>query len=889
MFFGIVFFIYQLNYSQYSYKEVLKIAEDKNITEVYSDSILNTFEKKDSLFAEAAHSFSYYHYKVKKNYELGIKYGLIEIKALENNKLLNENYTNALYNVAKFHNRTRKFNLAIAYYKKAIKTNVFPKKIAQSYCEIGECYFKKGDYFKSQEYYLKGIPLIEKFGTLNNILSYYISFSFNCEKTYRKEDLKLGVYFLKKSDSIIKFDNSTNADYARVSIYNTLGNIFLSRNNYKKSKFYYKKSLASSSKINDSIGISNTSLNLGELYLNEGNDSSKYYFDRSIKFDKTKYNLSETYRNLGRYYINKQMYEKALIFTNKSIAYNFHVNTYDSIFKLTNNDFVNILHKKSLFEALKLKLELLLTFYRLNDNKNYLNDILKLSKLSEKFIIAIVNSNKAENTKFLWRSEVSSIYNLAIEASNLLNDKASLYYFNEANKAFLLQQSIIQNSGLLELPETILAKEQALKNIILSIEKSKVNNDLTVNQREALFDAKNKYEEFKDSIFEIYPYIKESILDTSPVSYTSFKEEIKKDEAYLHFSINKMSEQQASLSLLFSTNLKVTNFLVNLTKHDLEQIAIYKSYLLKPIQSSVDLNLYKKAAQHVFKLFFPDDILEELKSKHLYIIPDVKYENFPFESLVVSDKLNDYLIHYLDVSYTYSFTFLTNNNYRKVNNSSVSVFAPVDFSLSNLNNLSSSYDEAVGVSSILNAKLYLKNKATKANFIKELGASNVIHLSTHATSNSTPKIYFSDTSIDLSDLYVYKSNLDLVVLSACETNIGETKVGEGTLNLSRGFFTSGTKSVVSSLWNVNDKSSSFIMESFYKELKAGKTKSKALNNAKRDYLSKHSLSELSPYYWSSFILIGDTNTINLNSFNYMLISVLILLFMLIIIFFKKRG
>ncbi|MFD0992177.1 CHAT domain-containing protein [Tenacibaculum geojense] len=889
--FFLVFFLFVTSVNaQYSKDYILQFSNKLELNESTIDSILTSIPKKDSLYAKAAHNFSFYHYKMK-NYELAIKYGLLELDVLDKNELFNNDYTNILYNLGRYYYFKNQYNKAIGFYSKAIKTNIYQSKIAQSYCQIGECYFKKGDYYNSSDYFKKGIKLLEKHGEKISVISQCIRYADNCNKTNTKSAMISGLVYLKKADSLVPLSRYKKIKNYKKLLYNTFGNFYSSDwlYDFEKAKTYYNKSITICNSLNDNRFKSNVLMNKGELYAKAKSDSSLFFLNKSLDInnDDFKFRVLE---NLSNYYYKKKQYKLSAENSKKSIINNLFFEDSNFLIDISTNEILKAKDKRSLIQAL---FELLKSYYYLyknNNQKEYLKDLVKTSLFAEKVVKTLVNESKNSRTKFLWRSEVSSIYNLAIEASNLLNDKASLYYFNEANKAFLLQQSIIQNSGLLELPETILAKEQALKNIILSIEKSKVNNDLTVNQREALFDAKNKYEAFKDSIFEIYPYIKESILDTSPVSYTSFKEEIKKDEAYLHFSINKMSEQQASLSLLFSTNLKVTNFLVNLTKHDLEQIAIYKSFLLKPLQSSVDLNLFKKAAQHVFKLFFPDDILKELKGKHLYIIPDVKYENFPFESLVVSDKLNDYLIHYLDVSYAYSFTFLTNNNnYRKVTDSSVSVFAPVDFSLLNLNNLSSSYDEAVGVSSILNAKLYLKNKATKANFIKELATSNVIHLSTHATSNSTPKIYFSDTSIDLSDLYVYKSNLDLVVLSACETNIGETKVGEGTLNLSRGFFTSGTKSVVSSLWNVNDKSSSFIMESFYKELKAGKTKSKALNNAKRDYLSKHSLSELSPYYWSSFILIGDTNTINLNSFNYLLISVLILLFMLIIIFLKKRG
>ena len=71
-------------------------------------------------------------------------------------------------------------------------------------------------------------------------------------------------------------------------------------------------------------------------------------------------------------------------------------------------------------------------------------------------------------------------------------------------------------------------------------------------------------------------------------------------------------------------------------------------------------------------------------------------------------------------------------------------------------------------------------------------------------------------------------------------------------------------------------------------LKKGKTKSKALNNAKRKYINTHSLSEISSYHCSSFILIGDTGVVELRSYTYLYISFGIAIILIIIFFFRKK-
>lgn len=165
-----------------------------------------------------------------------------------------------------------------------------------------------------------------------------------------------------------------------------------------------------------------------------------------------------------------------------------------------------------------------------------------------------------------------------------------------------------------------------------------------------------------------------------------------------------------------------------------------------------------------------------------------------------------------------------------------------------------------------------------------------MHLATHANaSNETsPWIAFKNEKLYLNELYTIKNQAELVVLNACNSSLGKINNGEGIFSLARAFFYSGANSVVSSLWNVNDKSNTEITISFYNYLKEGKTKSAALRQAKLDYLTSHSLSESSPYYWSSLILIGDNSAIELND-NLLINSILGVLFLLFVIFRIKKS
>ena len=97
----------------------------------------------------------------------------------------------------------------------------------------------------------------------------------------------------------------------------------------------------------------------------------------------------------------------------------------------------------------------------------------------------------------------------------------------------------------------------------------------------------------------------------------------------------------------------------------------------------------------------------------------------------------------------------------------------------------------------------------------------------------------------------------MVVLSACETAMGKQIKGEGNLSLARAYFQAGAKSVIASLWAVNDESTARIMIDFYKYLGKGKRKDEALQQAKLDYLAWADPAYQHPYYWAGFIAIGD--------------------------------
>lgn len=173
--------------------------------------------------------------------------------------------------------------------------------------------------------------------------------------------------------------------------------------------------------------------------------------------------------------------------------------------------------------------------------------------------------------------------------------------------------------------------------------------------------------------------------------------------------------------------------------------------------------------------------------------------------------------------------------------------------------------EALTAEKIFHGKALLGVDANIHAFQNLAGQYKILHLSTHGKANDRNGEYgylgfaLPDGTIDrlyAKDIYNFSLNADLVVLSACETGIGQLHRGEGIISMARAFAYAGAKSMVTSLWQVDDERTSLLMQYFYNNLQKGMPKDEALWQAKRDFL-KENKSNAHPFFWAGFIPIGD--------------------------------
>lgn len=141
----------------------------------------------------------------------------------------------------------------------------------------------------------------------------------------------------------------------------------------------------------------------------------------------------------------------------------------------------------------------------------------------------------------------------------------------------------------------------------------------------------------------------------------------------------------------------------------------------------------------------------------------------------------------------------------------------------------------------------------------------ILHLSTHGYTSGKPGIEFYDRQMSLNELFGFRLRAALVVLSACETGLGQVETGEGVINFTYGFAYAGASSVITSLWKINDLSTALILRDFYKNL-ASTGRMRALQKAQQAYLvSDIPEYEKSPYYWAGLNFYGQDGPVRQES------------------------
>ena len=179
-------------------------------------------------------------------------------------------------------------------------------------------------------------------------------------------------------------------------------------------------------------------------------------------------------------------------------------------------------------------------------------------------------------------------------------------------------------------------------------------------------------------------------------------------------------------------------------------------------------------------------------------------------------------------------------------------------------------DEVKMIGQILNVEPLTGKNATKEQVLSRLNSVSLVHIAAHGSAERgeillSPNLGCSEPPEDkdflltMTDVLNAKLDAKLVVLSCCHSGRGEIKA-EGVVGIARAFLGAGARSVIASLWAVNDEATLVFMRHFYEHLVKGQSASKSLHEAMK--MMRESDDFNAVMYWAPFMLIGDDVTLD---------------------------
>ena len=266
----------------------------------------------------------------------------------------------------------------------------------------------------------------------------------------------------------------------------------------------------------------------------------------------------------------------------------------------------------------------------------------------------------------------------------------------------------------------------------------------------------------------------------------------------------------------------------------------------------------KKGASLYNTLIKP--VEQYIKGKELIIIPHQVLHYLPFHSLVTGNGrflIEEYSVRYLSSGSVLKFITVKDIPF----NGKGAVFGNPDFGDIG-GRLRYAEREANEIKKFYPASdLFLAKNANIKNTGKITEIYSLVHFAAHSELDENNPLESGiklageggeyQDYLKVKDLFSWNIKMSLVVLSACETGIGEVTSGDEIVSLTRAFIYAGTPSVIATLWQVNDRASYLLMKEFYRNLKSN-NKAESLRKAQLKVAEEYP----HPYFWAGYFLSG---------------------------------
>jgi CHAT domain-containing protein/Tfp pilus assembly protein PilF len=833
-----------------------KAARDDNLNS-YS---LEIFEQAISLGRETG----FPNYELKCLRQMGLTYwqmGRIELflesnkKGLDISNRINHKIEKAkcLNNIGVYYQKQNDYPLALINYENAlsiIQATDDQSTEAECLSNIGILYRDLGNLPKAQEYLLGAFELDKKAGDIdsisidmNNIGSVYLRCGIDGQNTH---DLLLAMDMFRRCVSLLGIDKTNSL--LKYSALNNMGIIQCEMKefiNARKSFYLAINSIDKRYYPNEKCQIYN---NIAASFIYENRiDDAIEYFSKAIEIgsEHSLVNiLMESYLGLGQCYEIKKENNSSISYYKKSIE------AMESVWDQIPSEPFKIGYARNKMDAYHRIIKILVSLYNANSQTTSLEEIFnyveraKARAFLENIRESWEGGNKGTNTIYSERQQETS-----------------------KNISALYRKLLSRN---------LAAESKQQSNNELESEKEKYTSIISENKAEALNRAKN----ISIEICNI-SQIQNQITNGKTVLLEYFIEE---KESYVFM----ITRKDAKLYVLAG-------------RDDLERSL--RAYIKILSFRSNDNNVGNEAALRIGKELIPFEnsgLLDDAEA--LIIIPDGILYYLPFETLRATiGHGSGYLVEKVEISYCPSasslFILKKRKNYNVGQKALLALGGPIYGTRSTSkhdmpkNKVSSQLYSEQGFrfpslpfskKEVLEiGKLFDKGERTvlvggeaSEEAIKTLPLNEyrLIHFACHGYLDeripfrsslvlSLNALQKDDGYLQMREIYDLTLNADLVVLSACQAGSGIMERAEGPMGLARPFFYAGARSVLASLWSINDKTTVFFMKVFYQNLVKGCAVGKALQLTKIRMLNSE---WAHPFYWAGFILNGDSAVVSMS-------------------------
>lgn len=825
---------------------------------------------------------------------------------------------NSLHKLAYSYFIEKKFDQALYLYKQSLtlrrqRLGEDHPDVAKSLNSIARLYMAKGETGKAEDYYARSLDIKLKPLRQERIKKIVSEFRHREPDGIRRDYSRERVYVKK---TLAQHQESYGENHpALAEIFQQLGVIHALEGSFRQALFYLQKATTMLLSLygENHIKVAGAYHYLAlVMWMKKDIPQALRFLHQAlpIKEQFVGFNhpdTAESYYQLGRMHAMQHEYQRALQLFQQALKA--LINRFQPHDLHQNPPFQSIVLRKPVFKILAAKGEALYHYFiRHPRRQKYLKSALATYVMLTRLMKSMQLSYRSQEYKLYFASKCYDIYDKAIEVATLLytltrksSYKKTAFTFSELSKAWILSEAITEArarkfSGL---PAALLDREKKVRSQLihyeLAVEKGYQQRGQSSQKhinsmREIYYQFLDQYQKLIASLEKDYPKYHQLKFNILPYRLEDVQNRLDHETALVEYFVG---QNQIHTFVITRRSCRLA-ILDRPAGWPSEIERFYQA--IKKIEEDIYLKLSGRLHQ---QLIAP--IIKHLQGvKRLVIIPHDMLFYIPFEALIPRHTKKTpfsklpYLVKDYAISYHYSANlWLGSRDTDQIRSGKTFVgFAPIfrprqklagridgkkqrDIVVNNRRypTLPASEKEISTVQQMFQhqghrAEIFINQQASesrfKSNLLKQF---SYIHIASHGLMNQIqPKlsgILFhpppegsqEDGILFSGETFNLNLKARLIVLSSCESGIGQLVKGEGMVALNRGFLYSGAANIIFSLWKIEDQPTSRLMISLYRHILDNQSLAHALQQAKKSLIGKPTFAF--PKYWAGFILLGQ--------------------------------